>query len=443
MFLASCLTALFIAWIWIDYFRMIDIYERESLAYFLITFILGSLSVIIVFALDPVIALTNLSLKGTFINDFLFCFIRIGIPEEFAKMVPFIIMYAIFRRQINEPVDYFVYFAVSALGFSAVENVMYFTKHGPDLIIARSILATLGHIFNTSLIAWGFITFKYKTHRRPIYYLFIYFTAAALAHGFYDFWLLYEGVGHLGIFITILYFFFTISIFATILNNALNNSNFFSYKKVIDSRAVARKMLLYYLFVFIAQIILVSAVNNAVTAARGTIASLLTTGFIVVIAVVRLSRFKLIPGRWNKVRLELPFKIRYDALPLIKIQIKGETFNEVYVNAFYEEYFLLFPLSDKNRESETYFTGYIEKKLFLGKDEIYYLGRIFQAGDSTNFVYKLLKPKTTDITLKRNKYPIVAILDFKQTPDQLISSESVTGFTLESWACIKPFSEKK
>ena len=33
--------AVFIAWIWVDYYRLIDIYENEKLNYFILTFVLG------------------------------------------------------------------------------------------------------------------------------------------------------------------------------------------------------------------------------------------------------------------------------------------------------------------------------------------------------------------------------------------------------------------
>lgn len=444
MFIAFCFVALFIAWIWVDYFRMIDIYERESPVYFLITFILGAASVGIVLIIEDILKGLSFNLNGSFINDFFYCVIRIGVVEEFAKFIPFLIVFRLFTKEINEPIDYFVYLSISALGFSAAENVIYFNNHGANLIIARSILATLSHIFDTSLIACGFIIYKYKTHRHPYQSFLLFFMLAALAHGFYDFWLIYKETQGIGVLVTIIYFFFTISIFATILNNALNNSTFFSYRKVIDSKMVSTKMLLYYLVVFIIQTLLVTIKDGPVTAAKGSIITLLMTGFIVTVAVVRLSRFKLIPGKWNRIIVELPFTIRFltgKGNPVIDIHIKGDSFNEAHVNAFYEEYFLLFSFSEKHSDIEFYRNAYIEKKLFLHKDETYYLAKIFNPQDAREYHYRLLKPKTTNITMKRDRYPIVAVLNFDHVADFENHSNKPDDFVFETWAYIKPFQE--
>jgi len=444
MFIAFCFIALFIAWIWIDYFRMIDIYERESPVYFIITFILGAASVSIVLLIELLLKGSSFNLNGAFINDFLYCVIRIGAVEEFAKFIPFLIVYKLFRKEINEPIDYFVYLAISALGFSAAENVIYFNNHGAGLIIIRSILATLGHIFDTSLIAFGFIIYKYKTPRHPFFSFLIFFLLAAIAHGFYDFWLIFEGSGGAGILVTIIYFFFTISIFATILNNALNNSTFFSYKKVIDSKMIAAKMLIYYLIILFVQMLLMAIQVGPLTAVQGTFSSLVMTGFIVVVAVVRLSRFKLIKGRWSRIKIELPFKINLlnsNGNPTFNIRIKGDSFNEVHVNAFYEEYFMLFPFSKKNSDMEFYYPAYIERKLFLYNDETYYLARIFDPENTNCCQYRLLRPKTINVTMKRDKYPYVAVLNFDAVPDFEDQTNKFSDFVFETWAYLKPLKE--
>ncbi|MEM9053499.1 MAG: hypothetical protein AAGC47_15700, partial [Bacteroidota bacterium] len=44
--------ALWISWVWVDYFRLLDIYEPESLKYVLIMFMLGCCSVFVVFGFD-------------------------------------------------------------------------------------------------------------------------------------------------------------------------------------------------------------------------------------------------------------------------------------------------------------------------------------------------------------------------------------------------------
>ena len=226
MIILYSIIAIYIAWIWVDYYRLIDIYEMESLKYFILTFLLGCSSVLLVIGLNRYLNDSSFQLNGDFINDFVYCVFKIGVIEEFAKTVPFIIIYFLFKNQFNEPIDYLVFICISALGFSAAENIKYFYNHGPYIINSRAILSTVGHMFDTSLVAYGIIRYRYRN--TPITEILLYFFLAALSHGFYDFWLIYDGVSSFGWLITILYFLITISVFAVILNNALNNSTFFT-----------------------------------------------------------------------------------------------------------------------------------------------------------------------------------------------------------------------
>ncbi|HNX66318.1 MAG TPA: PrsW family glutamic-type intramembrane protease [Bacteroidales bacterium] len=433
-------SAIFIAWIWVDYFRMIDIYEREKPVFFFITFLLGMLSVFIALIGEGAVDSSSFKPSGGFAGDLLYCFLGIGVIEEFAKLVPFLIMLTLFKKEINEPVDYFIYIAISALGFSAAENILYFLKHGPSIVLGRSILSTFTHIFSTSLIACGFIIYKYRTHRHPIGLFLLFFGLASLSHGFFDFWLLHESTRPIGLLVDILYFFITISVFATILNNALNYSTFFSYKKVVNSQLVVRRMLLYYIIVLAIQMTASVLDQSQPGIEVFSLPSSVAIGLIILVAVLRLSRFKLIPGRWNSVRIELPFKIiLHDPKGnmIFKIAVKGDSFNETYVNAFYEENFFLVNIPAKRSTTAEFSQAYIEKKLFLGKDETYYLAKVYEP-DGAAFRYRLLRPKTTDITLRKNKYPIVAVLNFDDVPDLDKPSTQPVDFVFENWAYLRP-----
>jgi RsiW-degrading membrane proteinase PrsW (M82 family) len=188
MIIIYIIIAIFIAWIWVDYYRLIDIYESESLKYFILTFFLGCASVLIVIGLNRyILDKFPFELNGDFVNDFLYSVFRIGLVEEFAKTIPFLIVYFLFRKQFNEPIDYLAFICIAALGFSAAENVQYFRMHGPYIINSRAILATVGHMFDTSLIAYGIIRYKYYS-KKSIIGLLAFIFLAALSHGFYDFW---------------------------------------------------------------------------------------------------------------------------------------------------------------------------------------------------------------------------------------------------------------
>lgn len=436
MVLIFAATALFIAWIWIDYYRLIDIYEKEKLKYIILTFLLGGASVYLVLKSYEIIDKFPWELNNHFINDFSYCVIKIGMVEELAKTLPFLLVFLFFRKQFNEPIDFLAFISISALGFSAVENIFYFMKDGPYTINSRAILSSVGHMFDTSLTAYGIILVIFKKVRFALFYVLGFFLLACVSHGFYDFWLLYENTKSGGWLITVLYFLVTISIFATILNNCLNNSGFFTYKKVIDSNKVAGRLLGYYAVVFAIQIVLLSIKENVEYAIYNFVGSLYVSGFIVLVTVVRLSRFKLIQGRWQKVKLELPFSL-YEG----KIRIKGEAYNEAYINIFYEEYFYLFPVSASHTEMHGKQLSYIEKKLFFKNDETFYLARLFKDDTRQIFDSRLIKPKTQGTTMMYDKYPIVAVLKIQDKVDLTDMNLSRDNFAFQEWCYIQGIKE--
>ena len=133
--------AIFIAWIWVDYYRLIDIYENEKLKYFILTFILGCSSVFIVLGLNKFLLDSfQFELNGEFVNDFLYCIFKIGMVEEIAKTVPFVLIFFLFKKQFNEPIDYLAFISISALGFSAAENVLYFEREESKIIFSSILL---------------------------------------------------------------------------------------------------------------------------------------------------------------------------------------------------------------------------------------------------------------------------------------------------------------
>lgn len=443
MFYWYALTAIFIAWIWVDYYRLIDIYEPEKLRFFLLTFLLGGLSVYLVFGINRAIFDgTGFVLNGNLLNDFLYCTIRIGVIEEFAKLSSFAIIYFFFRNQINEPIDYLVYICVGALGFSAYENILYFSRHGADIISGRAILSTVGHMFFASITAYGIIRHKYKRSKLGYFGLLLYFLWSSASHGLYDFWLMFEATATFGIFLTVLFFLEGISIFARILNNALNNSEFFTYKKMVNVDQVANRLLLYYGLVFIMQFAYLVYEQSFFYALTSVGSSFFTIGFIVWISCLRLSRFKLIKGRWDPVILELPFKFAYiEGLGKgsggYRLRIKGESYNETYLNRFYQEEFYLCPLSKRKSTLKEPKLAFIERKLFLYRDETYFLAKVYLDSSKARYDFYLLKPKLLGRKFTPNKSPIVAVLQISNSSDLENKNLKIQDFKFIEWAYAK------
>lgn len=439
------LIAVFIAWIWVDYYRLIDIYEQEKLKYFILTFALGGASVLIVLGINRyLIDRFQFEINGEFANDFLYCVFKIGLIEEFAKSIPFVLIYFIFRKQFTEPVDYLAFISISALGFSAAENALYFNRHGPYIINGRAILSTVGHMFNTALIAYGIICYKFQQNNHGKMQMGMFFFLGVLSHGFYDFWLIHEGTSSAGWLITVLYFLLTISVFAVILNNAINNSSFFSYKMIIDSNKVMGRLFTYYGIVYLSQFLLLLYLRDFNYAIVNLAVSIYFPGYIVIISCIRLSRFKLIKNKWENLKLEFPFKIVVDentnrGLLGLTIVIKGDPFYEVYINQFYEEYFTLNPLTYSNTYLENPRLSYIEKKIFLKNDQTYYVCKVYNDSLSESYELYLLKPKTSGNILVSDKYPIVAVLKIDDMEDYENPKRSFDSFEFLEWAYVKPY----
>lgn len=436
--------AIFIAGIWIEYFRLIDIFEPEKLTHIIIQFILGGLSVLLVFGFSRVFnKFFYWDINGNVINDFLYCFLKIGLVEETAKLIPFLIFMIFFKSQINEPVDYVIFICVSALAFAAVENFLYFKNAGAQLIVTRSILSTVGHIFDTALIAYGIILYKYKSEKNGFIWVVLFFLLAAFSHGFYDFWLLFEGAQKWGWFVTVMYFLLTISWFAIIMNNALNNSSMFSYKRMINTELVALKIIMYYGLVFIVQFIIQFITGGFKFAISNLTVSICFTGLIIFVTVIRLSRLKLIKNRWNAFTLELPFTfVQNDLygnnLTRFVIRVKGESSGDVYVNEFFERYFTLRPISSRRTYIEYPRLAYMENKIFLKDDETFFVVNVFEDKLDSKFEKILLKPMINGDNMFKKKYPIVAVLKIDHIEDLEDKNLTHNDFEFMEWAYATP-----
>ncbi|MAY82965.1 MAG: hypothetical protein CMP59_02430 [Flavobacteriales bacterium] len=450
MFYLYALTSIFVAWIWVDYFRLVDIYDRDSLKNLIITFFLGGISVPLVFlAHDLFIDQLGFGITGGFLNDLLFCILQVGLLEELCKLLAFLLVWRIFRKQINEPIDLIAYMSVTALGFAAIENTLYFSSYGSLIISGRAVLSTVAHMFFASLTAYGLLRWKFLKHYGVGHFI-LFFGLAAISHGLYDFFLMHEGVRAIGYLITVFFFLEGVSVFAVIINNALNNSKFFTHKKVIDNEKVSLRILIYYALVFVFQFLLISLEKGFNGALESIGISTVLTLTIVVIISLRMSRFKLIPGRWNPISFELPFQIKREKEPSgkkswLKIRVKGEAYNEVYLSKFHHENFWLCPIGAKNEYLDEPRLCYIAEKLFLKNDETYYLAKIYLDDNYQRWEYILLKPKLKGKKFTEQRSPILAVLSKADFTDLSDSTLELKDFSLMGWAYPKAYDkwEKK
>ena len=231
---SGLIAAILICLTWLVYLRRLDVFEPERWGALLIMLLLGVVFSVLCGPLYDIIEhYLDFRLNGDLANDLIFCIFGIGLIEETVKILPFL-LFLRFSNDINESVDYPIYASVAALGFASVENLLYFNDAGLPQIAQRALSTVLLHLAWTAIAVYGIIYAKYKEKARTAPYFMATFLFAVILHGVYDFWLVGTGIP---IWVAwpfyYLVLFYCVSIYANILNNALNQSEFNPLQKDI------------------------------------------------------------------------------------------------------------------------------------------------------------------------------------------------------------------
>jgi RsiW-degrading membrane proteinase PrsW (M82 family) len=139
--------------LWLWYFYSKSVYKRPPLRLIAITFLLGSLSTLVALALNLLGQSFFLNIVGRGqLSHILVLFCVVGPVEELVKLLV-VYAYAYRQPEFDEPLDGVIYSTAAALGFAAVENVIYLSQHSPFLVLLRGPLSNPGHALFSSL--WG------------------------------------------------------------------------------------------------------------------------------------------------------------------------------------------------------------------------------------------------------------------------------------------------
>lgn len=142
LFLLSLLPALL--WVWFFYRR--DRFEREPVWLLARLFIAGMVAVLPAAAYEyPFRQL--LFHPSDFVARALLAFLVVGLGEEAAKLLA--VYVAVYRspgrQEFNEVLDGIIYAVTAALGFAAVENLLYTLAFGLGVAPVRAVAASLAH----------------------------------------------------------------------------------------------------------------------------------------------------------------------------------------------------------------------------------------------------------------------------------------------------------
>jgi RsiW-degrading membrane proteinase PrsW (M82 family) len=287
---------------WFLYLLKLDIYNKEKKRHLFLIFVLAITFTSFAFLPYEFIHRIGFRDSPNPFYSFIYSVFGIGLIEETIKMIPLLILIK-FTKAVDEPYDFILYASVSALGFSFVENSMYLSNYGLDIINARAIYATLAHMTFSSFIAYGLFLNHFKKTKYPPKLVFIsFFLLAITAHGFYDFWIMNQRVvafnGLTSIFLLII-----IHVWFVLINNTINTSNYFNH--TIQLKNDALKVYLVFLLLGLSMLsyIFVSFIWGVEKANIFLWDSLIVYGYVIFYIVGTLSKYNIVEGLLRPLRL--------------------------------------------------------------------------------------------------------------------------------------------
>ena len=176
---------------WAVYHYYKDRHLPEPISHLLLAFILGIGSFYLGMLMYRALDLVNLRYDAYLLAEtnlpglFTYAVLAIGVIEELAKMIPFLLV-VIHFKDFDEPIDGIIYASFIALGFAAVENIQYLQYVTGLEALARGFAGPVVHIVFASI--WGYYIGRAFLCRRSLGPTIIAALACtAILHGIYDF----------------------------------------------------------------------------------------------------------------------------------------------------------------------------------------------------------------------------------------------------------------
>jgi RsiW-degrading membrane proteinase PrsW (M82 family) len=202
---ACYIVPLLLSFAWILFVRRFDRAHPEPIWLVLVTFLAGGVATVpagllelalsrISPWLDPRVVTFGGQLFALPLAFVVLTFV-VGFVEEGLKMLG--AMFAVRRREFDEPVDGMVYGIVSSLGFAAAENFHYFaaTRLTAPTVIARTFMSVPAHMFFGAI--WGYALGARLVDKKTR--LLPWLAVAAAGHGAFDAFLSIDGTALLAV----------------------------------------------------------------------------------------------------------------------------------------------------------------------------------------------------------------------------------------------------
>lgn len=442
--LSSAVVAIIGAVIWLDYYRKIDVFEKEKFSDLIIALVIGGTTVLICDFIYKILGHFHFNTNGHLIHDFLYSVLGIGLNEEFSKIVGVVVVLNLLKKKINEPIDYLIYGGVTALGFSVVENYDYFNYYGPQIAPTRIMISSLVHMINTCIIVYSYMRFYVFGIGKPWLNMFLGSSAAIMSHGLFDLFLTENYLGPATSLLSTIIYLIGINFWVQMLNNALNFSSHFEFEKIHHSQRLFYRLLYWFLLTILFSFISRVVFKSTLSAFFHLFWDFFTDGFMLLMVILRVSRFKFYPKKYFDIKIQLPFYITrnddedFMILSMIPIKVRGENIHESEIARYINKEITIVPVTSRKTFIGKPRKAMIINKFFLEGDVVTYLMKIIDEKTGHELFY-LIKPKTRGITIIDEKYPIVGLIEyhnpvqFNQTHEHLYYK----NLRLIEWVYIK------
>jgi RsiW-degrading membrane proteinase PrsW (M82 family) len=307
------LAAMGVMLVWLVFLLKLDIFDPEKIQQVLLILGLGMVMSFGVFVMADIRQLLLNMGDAAHGDNYFYWVLDVGAVEEFVKIVPLIGL-MLFTKWLDEPFDYILYASVSALGFAFIENGLYYDGIQLNIIHARAMTAVVGHMFHTSIIAYGIVLCKYRFTKVPLWGgIGIAFVIASLSHGLYDFLLgkgMYLDALDKEVYPAfVLFFLLIILLWTHFINNSLNQSPFFDYKHRFRPYKLMYYLVIALTAVLVFEYLTVGMHYGPTIANLSLLKASINGSFMILVLALGLSRIELKKGEWRGLRWQhvLPY----------------------------------------------------------------------------------------------------------------------------------------
>jgi hypothetical protein len=233
-----------------------------------------------------------------------------------------------------------------------------------------------------------------------------------------------------------------INFWVEMLNNANNFSNYFDYDKIAFPPRIVYRLMGWYLLTLVIAFVNNLLLSDLSFAFITFITSLISDGFLFVIVIQRVSRFKVLKANYTRVMPALPFYItrnRDEDFSFFHygIRIRGENFQDHILTRYLNRDVIIFPLSKKKTTLRHDRVARVTGKTMLFDDVVVYTIAFENFETPPGKVY-LLKPKTAGTKTVDGKYPIHGLFTVN-ADERGITALSYKQLKFVEWVYIDPY----